>query len=66
MPSIDGIMIALNLATLWLLVDAYGRPPRGYHGPPWYRALIWTVIVFNIVLTVINVTLWVGRMYVKT
>lgn len=51
-------MLAVNILTLWVLIEAYVMKPRGFHGPPWLTATAYTVMVGNIILLAVNFTLW--------
>ena len=50
----DGMLILINLLTVWLLIEAYIRPPQGFHGPAWFVAFAYTIIIAAIIMLMIN------------
>jgi hypothetical protein len=51
-------VLAMNVVTLWLLLEAYYMKPRGFHGEPWFVVLAYVVTAMAIVLLFLNFTLW--------
>jgi hypothetical protein len=51
-------MLAANIITAWLLLEAYLIKPRGFHGEPWFVVMAYVVTAMAFVLLAINVFLW--------
>lgn len=58
-----GIEVALNLAVVTLLIDAYFRPPRGWTGGPLAQLFCNTVFCGAIVLLMVNFSYWLELMW---
>jgi hypothetical protein len=50
--------LAMNIITVWLLLEAYLLKPRGFHGEPWFVVMAYVVTAMAFVLLALNVFLW--------
>lgn len=55
-----GIEIALNMMTVGVLVEAFFRPPVGFHGPMLYRVIAHGTLIGGSALLGANFSAWLN------